>query len=226
MLHSEPMNALFYPFHLCHEQTLHQLLADFKVVHFRDFMALQLTPFLGTTAFPDRMGDYFPELVKTGRIVQGHNVSGPMNTEMVDAIDRDLSDPYWRSLFHDALSSDYRFQRGLFEPSQMPKVEKTASGEHSFLSKLIQTTLKEQVYKVETVQNLSRAAHTAENGLGFEYGLALIKTSASLCYTIRLCSQLNLVAVTDSSSHHQLLTRSCEREGTDLGNFCLDRKGY
>ncbi|MCZ6798878.1 MAG: hypothetical protein O7F12_00165, partial [Nitrospirae bacterium] len=72
------MNALFYPFHLCHEQTLHILLVDFEHIHFRDFMALQLTPLMGTTAFPDRMGDYYPNLLKKGRLIQGHSVSGRM----------------------------------------------------------------------------------------------------------------------------------------------------
>lgn len=54
------MKALYYPFHLCHEKTPHRLLADFEQVHFRDFLALQLTSMVGTTAFPDRMGDSYP----------------------------------------------------------------------------------------------------------------------------------------------------------------------
>ena len=93
------MNALYYPFHLCHERTLHGLLTDFETVHFRDFMALQLTPLVGTTAFPDRMADYFPDLFKAGKIVQGHVVSGPMNAQVSDAVDRDLADAHWRSRF-------------------------------------------------------------------------------------------------------------------------------
>ena len=66
------MDALFYPFHLCHEKTLRGLLQKFHAIHFRDFMALQLTPLTGMTAFPDRMGDYYPEELEAGNIVQGH----------------------------------------------------------------------------------------------------------------------------------------------------------
>ncbi len=73
------MDALYYPFHLCHEQTLHQILKDYSPVHFLDFMALQFTPFMGATGFPDRMGDYYPELLESGRIIQGHDVSGPLS---------------------------------------------------------------------------------------------------------------------------------------------------
>ena len=106
------MNALYYPFHLCHDRTLARLLADYSIVHFRDFMALQLTPMVGTTAFPDRMGDDHPELLKAGRIVQGHNVSGAMSSETSNAVNRDLADAQWRGLFQESLLNNYRFQRG------------------------------------------------------------------------------------------------------------------
>ena len=108
------MNALYYPFHLCHERTLQRLLVDCQIVHFRDFMALQLTPMMGTTAFPDRMGDYHPELLKVGRIVQGHDVSGAMAPETVYAVNRDLADAQWRKYFQDFILNDRRFQRGLW----------------------------------------------------------------------------------------------------------------
>ena len=45
-------HALYYPFHLCHERTLERLLKEYSVVHFRDFMALQLTPFMERQPFP------------------------------------------------------------------------------------------------------------------------------------------------------------------------------
>ena len=115
------MNALYYPFHLCHEKTLHRVLADFEQIHFRDFMALQLTPFVGTTAFPDRMGDSYPEFLEAGRIVQGHHVSGVMSPELIASVNQDLQDPLWRtSLSSSSLLKDYRFQRGLFDGSQIP----------------------------------------------------------------------------------------------------------
>ena len=85
-------DTLFYPFHLCHEDTLQRLLARFHRVHFRDYMALQLSPFSGTTAYADRMGENYPELVTAGRLVQGHHVSGPLDEAGRISIDRDLVD--------------------------------------------------------------------------------------------------------------------------------------
>jgi len=40
--------ALYYPFHLCSRDTLTHLLSAYALVHFRDYMALQLTPMCGT----------------------------------------------------------------------------------------------------------------------------------------------------------------------------------
>ena len=88
-------HALFYPFHLCHPETLARLLTRFITVHFRDFMALQLTPMSGMTAFQDRMGMSFPNLVESGRLVQGYDVSGPLPPTVAAAFDRDLHDPLW-----------------------------------------------------------------------------------------------------------------------------------
>ena len=85
-------HALFYPFHLCHPDTLARLLTRFATVHFRDFMALQLTPMAGMTAFQDRMGMSFPDLIESGRLVQGYDVSGPLPPTVAAAIDRDLHD--------------------------------------------------------------------------------------------------------------------------------------
>ena len=68
---------------------------------------------VGTLAFPDRMGDDYPELLIVGRIVQGHSVSGPMSPDIVAAVNWDLEDTIWRSCFHEALKSNPQFQRGL-----------------------------------------------------------------------------------------------------------------
>src|SRR2546428_13314387 len=76
-------------------------------------MALQLTPTSGTTAAPDRMGDYHAQLLQQGRIAQGHNVSGALSPEMDRRIDRGLKDREWREMFHLAVRNDVRFQRGL-----------------------------------------------------------------------------------------------------------------
>ena len=215
------MKALYYPFHLCHEKTLHRVLADFEQVHFRDFMALQLTPFVGTTAFPDRMGDSYPEFLEAGRIVQGLNVSGLMSAELIASVDQDLQDPLWRKSFHEFLVSDYRFQLGLFDKSQIPQVGTSNKGETPFLLAFRPSDWIDKPYRVETVQTLSRKTLSTEESHQFEYGFALIKTSASLIYTIQLCQQRNLVAVTDSVSHHRLLVRTCMREQNDLANYFI-----
>ncbi|MBS0154216.1 MAG: hypothetical protein JSS38_06470, partial [Nitrospira sp.] len=91
--------VLFYPFHLCHERTLQWLLERYEQVHFRDYMAIQVSPFCGTTAFPERMGDAFPDLLASKRLVQGYNVSGPLTPDTCIAVDRDLTDSTWRGLF-------------------------------------------------------------------------------------------------------------------------------
>ena len=150
------MNAVFYPVHLCHERTLELLLAEYDIVHFRDFMALQLTPFMGTTAFPDRMGDYYPELLDAGRIIQGHNVSGALHPDMIAAVDRDLADPAWRSIFHDALSDDYQFQRTLFDESEIRQRRNGGSVEISVLSAFRTPDWQTTPFSVELVKTLSR----------------------------------------------------------------------
>jgi hypothetical protein len=81
-------------------------------------------------------------------------------------------------------------------------------------------------YTVETLQVMSRRPLPEQENLDFEYGFGLIKTSAALIYSIRLCQQLGLVAVTDLASHHRLLTRTCLRDSVDLTNMCVKREGY
>jgi hypothetical protein len=93
-------DAFFYPFHLCSPETLERVLARYDTVHFRDYMALQLTPTSGTTAYPNRMGDSHPEFLKQERIVQGYRVSGPLSPEMDRRIDGDFKDRIWREIFH------------------------------------------------------------------------------------------------------------------------------
>ena len=220
------MNALFYPVHLCHERTLELLLAEYDAVHFRDFMALQLTPFMGTTAFPDRMGDYYPELLDTGRIIQGHNVSGTLHPDMIAAVDRDLADPAWRSIFQDALSNDYQFQRTLFDESEIRERGDDDSVEIPLLSGFRTPDWQTTTFSVELVKTLSRRTRPHQHDPRLEYGWALVKTSAALAYTIQLCHQLQVTAVTDSASYHRLLTQSCHRTRIELSNSCVKREGY
>lgn len=189
-------------------------------------MALQLTPLMGTTAFPDRMADYFPELFKDGRIAQGHILNGMMNQEVCDAVNRDLADAHWRSCFHEALKHNNRFQHGLFDSDQIPKPEQEHTEQHSTLKNLTQDNWMQEPYTIEHVKTLSRTAHRSETGPLFEYGWALTITSASLVYTIQLCQTQHLTAATDSSAHFQLLTATCQRDRIDLANTCLKREGY
>ncbi len=219
-------HALYYPFHLCHERTLDLILTEYTSVHFRDYMALQLTAMSGTTAFADRMGDYHADLLRGGRIVHGHSVSGPLNSSMIAAIDRDLADPTWRFLLHDALIEDRRFQRGLFDLSHGVMIGTTMVPGPAALLRLTEVFRAHEPWSVETLRSLSRKRTSMDDGYAYEYGLAMVKTSASLAYTIQLCLQHGLEAVTDSQVHYRLLARTCLRDDVDLRNRVLEREGY
>jgi hypothetical protein len=219
-------SALYYPFHLCHEQTLLHLLNEYRVVHFRDYMALQLTPMSGTTAYADRMGNLHETLVKEGRIVQGHSVSGPLDDDMIAAIDRDLNDRTWRSLFHDAFSSDRRFQRGLLDVTHGIRIGGTVVPGPAAVLELTREGRRDAVVSVQLICELSQGQPSLAEGYNYEYGLALLKTSASLVYTVRLCRQHRLEAVTDSEHHFRLLERTCQRDVIGTMNRWMKREGY
>ncbi|HEX6824894.1 MAG TPA: hypothetical protein VF077_01150, partial [Nitrospiraceae bacterium] len=191
-------HALFYPFHLCHPETLARLLTRFITVHFRDFMALQLTSMSGMTAFQDRMGMNFPDLIESGRLVQGYDVSGPLPPSVAAAIDRDLRDPLWRACFHTALRCDRRLQRGLFEPSHSLRIADSLVPGPAALLRLMDDSFRQYPFDLDRVRILSKSRLTLEEGYLFEYGLALVKTSASLVYTQILALPHQLQPVTDS----------------------------
>jgi hypothetical protein len=222
----QPPHALFYPFHLCHQETLTRLLTRFATVHFRDFMALQLTPMSGVTAFQDRMGMSFPDLVESGRLVQGYEVSGPLSPIVAEAVDRDLYDPLWRAQFHAAFCGDRRLQRGLFEPSHSLRIGDSLVPGPAVLLRLMDDSFREQDYDLARVRALSRSNVTLEEGFLFEYGLALVKTSASLAYTQTLALAHQLQPVTDSPAHFALYAQSCLRENWLRTNHLLIRAGY
>ncbi|HLZ33519.1 MAG TPA: hypothetical protein VKP13_05855 [Nitrospira sp.] len=207
---TSPPYALFYPFHLCHEATLAKLLLRFAAVHFRNFMALQLTPMIGMTAYADRMGDSFPDLLTAGRLVQGYDVSGPLPDEVVTAIDMDLKDQTWRAIFDRALRADRRFLRGLFGTQHPPD--------------LSADRLETVPFQVKRVKHLCSTLHADEMEL--HYGMALVKTSASLIYTYRLALTYGLQTATDSTAHFELFQRTCRREHITVGNHLVVRKGY
>lgn len=221
-----PPEALFYPFHLCHERTLEQLLAQFTRVHFRDYMALQLSPFFGTTAYPDRMGDLYPTLMASGRLAQGYNVSGPLSPETATAIDRDLSDPTWRELFHTALREDCRFQRGLFDEALIAESSSSYADEPSTLTRLRKDDFQAAPFTDGNIGQLSRQRLAGTQADMFDYGLSLLKTSASLVYTVHLAAAQRLAVATDSHAHFTLLARMAERDGINIENQWIERSGY
>jgi hypothetical protein len=219
-------HALFYPFHLCHPDTLARLLTRFASVHFRDFMALRLTPMSGMTAFQERMGLSFPDLIEAGRLVQGYDVSGPLPSAVATAVDRDLQDPLWRSLFHRALCSDRRFQRGLFEPSHSLRVGDHLVPGPAVLLHLMDDSFRREAYDLDLVRAISKSGGTLTDGYQFEYGLALVKTSASLVYTQTLALAHQIQPVTDSRAHFALYAQSCLREDWPRTNHLVTRTGY
>ena len=218
-------DALYYPFHLCHPATLELMLKRYKAVHFRDYMAIQLTPLTGTTAYQDRMGDQFPDLVRAGRIVQGYHVSGPLTGEVAEAVDRDLSDATWRAMFHCALGEDRRFQRGLFDVAHGMTIGRRLVPGPAALLTLLDTRWMAQTFTLEAVRRLSRLPGSSDESYAYEYGLALVKTSAALHVTYRLALAHGLRPVTDSRSHHDLFARSLAREGLDLEHELLSPFG-
>jgi len=219
-------SALYYPFHLCHEQTLTRLLNDYPSVHFRDYMALQLTKMSGTTAYADRMGDRHAELVKSGRIVQGYSVSGPLGPDMTAAVNRDLADAVWREQFHRALINDRRFQRGLFELMHGMLIGGTLVPGPAAWLRLIEEQREFQPYSVEILQKLSGGRLDLNEGYDYEYAFALVKTSAALHYTVRLAVQHDLEAATDSRPHYDLLERMRTRDRLMFQHRWIAREDY
>ena len=219
-------HALYYPFHLCHPDTLTRLLARFATVHFRDFMALQLTPMSGMTAFHERMGADYPDLLATGRLVQGYQVSGPLAPDLIAAIDRDLVDKEWRRRFHDALCRNRRFQRGLFDLTHSMQVGKTAVPGPAALLQLMDDAFQHRPFCVADIQQLSRTPLTVEQDYRFEYGLALVKTAASLVYTDRLATRHDLTPATDSPAHFALFEQTVQRDRLASVNHLVVREGY
>lgn len=214
-------DALFHPFHLCAPATLDRLLSRYDRIHFRDYMALRLTPLMGTTAYHDRMGDSQPALVTEGRIVQGYNVSGALDQDAIAAVDRDLGDADWRRLFHEALRENRRFQRGLFDLTHSMRIGAALLPGPAALLRLLEPDCVAQSYRFHRVQQLAGPSPSLEDAFAFEYGLALVKTAAAQVYTLRLASAHRLVAVTDSPAHHALLSRFLEREGIQLATELL-----
>ena len=198
----------------------------FATIHFRDFMALQLTPMSGMTAFQDRMGMNFPDLIESKRLVQGYDVSGPLPPPVAAAIDRDLQDPLWRARFHTALCQNRRLQRGLFEPSHSLRIGNSLVPGPAALLRLMDVSFRRRTFDLDHVRTLSMKRLSPEEGYHCEYGVALVKTSAALVYTQTLTLAHQLQPVTDSPAHFSLYTQSCIREDWPRNNHLLIRIGY
>jgi hypothetical protein len=207
--------ALFYPFHLCSRETLEHLLARYAMVHFRDYMALQLTPMTGTTAYLDRMSDHCPDLYEQGRIVQGYGLSGPLSPEIGARIDRDLADAEWREIFHSALQDDPVFHRGFTGRG----VDASVGEWHNDRWRLCPMSLGD-------IRQQSCAKLDADHAAAFEYGMMLVKTSAALWYSIQLCQRHGLEAATDSAVYDRLLKRILLREGIQLPTYLWRTERY
>ena len=216
---------MYYPFHLCSEETLRRLLTHFETVHFRDYMAIQLTPFVGTTAFPDRMGDAHSDLVSAGRLAQGYHTAGPLDADMEAAVDRDLADPQWRKLFHAAFTDQRRFQRGLFDASHGIMIGKALVAGPAALLRFMEGERAGEHYTVESLRGLSKSQSSLSDSYRFEYGMALLKTSAAGVWTSRIAQKQDLSVVTDSPGHYELLRRSFHRDGINLLNYFLKKDG-
>lgn len=218
--------ALYYPFHLCHERTLARLLESYARVHFRDHMAMRLSRLSGTIGTTDRMGDAHPELLQAGRIVQGYSVSGPLGAELIVMIDRDIADPVWRTLFHDGLRTDRRFQRGLFDPAHGMLIGSRLVPGPAALLQVLDDRRQEEEVSVAGLQRFENRRLSAEEGYQYEYASAVVKTAAALAYTVRLCGKHGLEAVTDSQPHFLLLEQTRTRERLPVTNQWLQREGY
>ena len=86
------------------------------------------------------------------------------------------------------------------------------------LLRLLEPNRAAALYNVALVQRLAKPTLTLDEAYQFEYGLALLKTAAAQVYTIRLSRAHNLVPVTDSHTHHVLLSQTLAREGIDLAH--------
>jgi hypothetical protein len=81
-------------------------------------------------------------------------------------------------------------------------------------------------YSVSEIGRLSRQPLTGVAGDAFDYGMALLKTSAALVYTVHLATAHDVAVATDSRAHFALLTHTAQRDGIALDNCVIERIGY
>jgi hypothetical protein len=168
------------------------------------------------------MGDSFPDLLARERLVQGYHVSGPLNQDTGIAVDRDLTDSTWRTLFHRALVENRRFQRGLFDGADITGRDNDGTAEQTLIVRLRDVSFETTPFSVAGIRELSRRRLIGREADLFDYGLALLKTSASLVYTIQLATAGQLAVATDSRAHFTLFNRVVERMGVTIENILVE----
>jgi hypothetical protein len=82
-----------------------------------------------------------------------------------------------------------------------------------------------QPYTLEGIRRLSKLHTSRSESYQFEYGMALVKTSAAGVWTGRLAQRLSVSVATDSPGHYDLLQRSLHRERIMLVNYFLTKDG-
>ncbi|MBH0183920.1 MAG: hypothetical protein HP477_00445, partial [Nitrospira sp.] len=133
-----------------------------------------------------------------------------------------LTDSTWRTLFHEALVENRRFQRGLFDGADITGRDKDGATEPALMARLKDVSFETTPFTVADIRELSRRRPIGKEADLFDYGLALLKTSASLVYTIQLATANQLAVATDSRAHFTLLTRFVERTGVTIENRSVE----
>ena len=179
--------------------------------------------FLRDNGLSRTYGRFLPRPPASKRLVQGYNVSGPLILDTCIAVDRDLTDSTWRGLFHSALVENRRFQRGLFDGTDITGRHKDGHAEQTLMVRLTDVSFETTPFTVAGIRQLSRRRLIGREADLFDYGLALLKTSASLVYTIQLATAEQLAVATDSRAHFTLLTRLIDRMGFTIENGLVEQ---
>jgi hypothetical protein len=112
-------------------------------------------------------------------------------------------------MFHAALHNEPRFRRGFAQRGE----------DATYFQPYLAERRASCPMSVAEIRELSGLNLDPERALAFEYGMMLVKTSAALWYTIKLCQRDALEAATDSRAHDQLLKRILTRDGLQLSTY-------
>ncbi|HEY7533116.1 MAG TPA: hypothetical protein VH681_10105, partial [Nitrospiraceae bacterium] len=115
---------------------------------------------------------------------------------------------------------------GLFDIQHTMQIGKTTVPGPAALLTLMDRKFSHQSFTVQAIQTWSATPLILSEAYRFEYGFALLKTSASLAYTERLARRHHLQPVTDSPAHFELFEHMLRRERGRWANHLLVRQGY